>query len=157
MRLGDFVLEESIVSELRATQKREVLAEVVESLIDAGCLDPEAKESVVDALMHREEIGSTGIGHGVAIPHAKHPAVRRLLGAYAHSSAGVDFSSLDGQPVKALFLILWPAGVIGPHLEAIAQVSRVLKRDNFLERLKEASDKREIVSLFSEADKSVQA
>jgi len=87
MRLGDFVLEESIVSELRATQKREVLAEVVESLIDAGCLDPEAKESVVDALMHREEIGSTGIGHGVAIPHAKHPAVRRLLGAYAHSSA----------------------------------------------------------------------
>ena len=157
MRLGDFILEESIIGELRSAKKRDILTEMVQSLVDAGCLDPAAAESVVDALMQREEIGSTGIGHGVAIPHAKHPAVRRLLGAYAHSSNGVNFSALDGQPVKAVFLILWPDGVIGPHLEAIAQVSRILKRESFIDRLRGAADKREIVSLFSEADKATQS
>lgn len=154
MRLGDFILEESIIGEVRSMQKPDLLTEMVDSLVDAGCLDPESRDSVVDALLRREEIGSTGIGHGIAIPHAKHPAVRRLLGAYAHSSTGIDYSSLDGRPVKSVFLILWPDGVIGPHLEAIAQVSRILKQNSFLERLKEASDKREIVSLFSEADKA---
>lgn len=153
MRLGDFVLEESIIGELRANTKQEALVELVQSLVDAGTLDPAAKESVIEALMRREEIGSTGIGHAVAIPHAKHPAVRRLLGAYGHSAKGINYSSLDGQPVKSIFLILWPDGVIGPHLEAIAQVSRVLKTNSFLDRLKAISDKREIVSLFAEVDK----
>lgn len=154
MRLGDFILEESIVGELRTATKREVLGELVQSLVEAGALDTNAVDSVVESLLKREEIGSTGIGHGVAIPHAKHPAVRRLLGAYGHSSRGVNYDSLDGQPVKSLFLILWPEGVIGPHLEAIAQVSRVLKKENFLDRLKATSDKREVVSLFTEADKA---
>ena len=157
MRLLDFILEESILTDLRATNKRDALTELVEALVDAGALDPNAVPSVVEALMRREEIGSTGIGHGVAVPHAKHATVRRLLGAYGHNSAGLNYNSLDGQPVKAIFLILWPDGVIGPHLEAIAQISRVLKRENFLEHLKAASDKREIVSLFSEADKATHA
>jgi len=157
MRLGDFILEESIIGELKAATKREVLAEMVQSIVEAGCLEADAAGSVVEALMRREEIGTTGIGHGVAIPHAKHREVRRLLGAYAHSSAGVNYDSLDGQPVKSVFLILWPDGVIGPHLEAIAQVSRVLKSGNFLDRLKGASDKREIVGLFSATDKETQS
>ena len=157
MRLGDFILEESIIGELKAATKREVLAEMVESIVEAGCLEADAAGSVVEALMLREEIGTTGIGHGVAIPHAKHPEIRRLLGAYAHSSAGVNYDSLDGQPVKSIFLILWPDGVIGPHLEAIAQVSRVLKSGGGLDRLKTASDKREIVGLFSATDKETQS
>ncbi len=157
MRLGDFILEESIIGELKAATKREVLAEMVESIVEAGCLEADAAGSVVEALMLREEIGTTGIGHGVAIPHAKHPEIRRLLGAYAHSSAGVNYDSLDGQPVKSIFLILWPDGVIGPHLEAIAQVSRVLKSGNFLDRLRAASEKREIVGLFSATDKETQS
>jgi len=152
MRLGDFILEESIASELVAGSKREVLDKMVRLLVKAGCLDADSTDSVVEALMRREEIGSTGIGHGVAIPHAKHPAVRRLLGAYAHSTAGVGFDSLDGEPAHCIFLILWPDGVIGPHLEAIAEVSRLLKDGSDLERLKQAADKREIVDLFTEAD-----
>jgi mannitol/fructose-specific phosphotransferase system IIA component (Ntr-type) len=156
MRLGDFILEESITGELKASNKRDVLREMVDSIVEAGCLDPGAADSVVEALMTREEIGSTGIGHGVAVPHAKHPAVRRLLGAYGHSSEGVRFDALDGQPVKAFFLILWPDGVIGPHLEAIAQVSRALKRADILDRLKNTSDRREIVELFSQMDKDIQ-
>jgi len=157
MRLDDFILEESILSELRATSKREALAEMVEVLVECGCLEAAEAGSVVGALMQREEIGSTGIGHGVAIPHAKHPAVRRLLGACARSDRGVEFNAPDGQPVRAIFLILWPDGVIGPHLEAIAQVSRVLKRDAFLEHLKNAADKRAIVDLFSEADREARS
>jgi len=153
MRLVDFILEESITGELRAKTKPDLLAEMVQSIVDAGCLEPDAAESVVAALLTREEIGSTGIGHGVAIPHAKHPAVRRLLGAYGHSSPGVNYDARDGQPVKAVFLILWPDGVIGPHLEAIAQVSRALKSADTLERLKLTSDKKEIVELFTAADR----
>jgi len=156
MRLGDFVLEEAIIADARAKTKPDLLAEMVQLIVEAGCLEPEAADSVVAALLRREEIGSTGIGHGVAIPHAKHPAVRRLLGAYAHSSGGVHYDSLDGQPVQAAFLILWPDGVIGPHLEAIAQVSRVLKAGDVLDRLKGTSSKEEIVRLFAEADKLAQ-
>ncbi len=156
MRLGDFILEESIIGDLRATTKKEALTEMVRSMVEAGCIAQDAAESVAEALMRREEIGSTGIGHGVAIPHAKHSAVRRLLGAYAHSSAGVSYDALDGQPAEVIFMILWPDGVIGPHLEAIAQVSMTLKSENFLQRLKAASEKREIVALFSEADKGTQ-
>ena len=156
MRLGDFILEESIISELRAETKPEALAEIVRSVVQAGCINPESADSVLEALLRREEIGSTGIGHGVAIPHAKHQAVRRLVGAYAHSALGVDFAAFDGAPVQSIFLLLWPDGVIGPHLEGIALVSQMLKRDNFLERLKVADDKTQIVDLFAEADKDVQ-
>jgi len=153
MRLGDFILEESITGELRATKKPDALAEIIRAFVAAGCLEPDAADSVLEALLRREEIGSTAIGHGVAIPHAKHTAVRRLIGAYAHSSAGVDFDASDGAPVQSIFLLLWPEGVIGPHLEAIAQISRLLKRSHFLDRLKATSDKAEIVELFTEADK----
>jgi len=154
MRLGDFILEECIISELQAQSKPDTLAEIVASVVQAGCVEPDTADSILEALLRREEIGSTGIGHGVAIPHAKHEAVGRLVGAYAHSSRGVDFASFDGTPVKSVFLLLWPEGVIGPHLEAIATVSLLLKRDGFLERLMTASDKRDIVSLFAEADKA---
>ncbi|MFH1731135.1 MAG: PTS sugar transporter subunit IIA [Planctomycetota bacterium] len=156
MRLGDFILEESIISDLRAETKPEALAEIVRSVVQAGCINPESAGSVIEALLHREEIGSTGIGHGVAIPHAKHQAVRRLIGAYAHSARGVDFAAVDGAPARSIFLLLWPDGVIGPHLEGIALVSQMLKRDNFLERLKVADNKTQIVDLFAEADKDVQ-
>ncbi len=156
MRLGDFILEDAIIGEVRASTKKEVLAEMVASIVESGCLEPDSAESVVEALMRREEIGSTGIGHGVAIPHAKHTAVRRLIGGYAHSSDGVDYGSPDGQPVKALFLILWPDGVIGPHLEAIARVSQALKKPNFVDCLQSTINKKEIVELFAEADKEAQ-
>jgi len=156
MRLCDFILEEAILGELRAAAKRDALARVVQAVVESGCLEPSVADSVVEALLRREEIGSTGVGHGVAIPHAMHPAVRRLIGAYAHSSAGIPYDALDGQPVQVVFLLLWPEGVIGPHLEAIAQISRVLKQENFLDRLKVASDRREIVNLFNEGDRIAQ-
>ncbi len=156
MRLIDFILEESITGELREKTKTGVLSEIVRSIVEAGCLDPGAADSVVEALLAREEIGSTGIGQGIAIPHAKHPAVRRLLGAYGHTSAGIDFGALDHQPVRSIFMILWPDGVIGPHLEAIAQVSRALKTGNMLERLKLTSDRKEIVDLFAAADRQTE-
>ncbi len=156
MRLGDFILEEAIIRELRPASKREALAEMVQHFVDAGCLEPGAVESVVDALMEREEIGSTAIGHGVAIPHAKHKAVQRLIGAYAHSSEGLEFDALDGRPVKSVFLILWPDGVIGPHLEAIAQISTLIKRQTWLRRLLTCSERRDIVDLFAEVDRELE-
>jgi nitrogen PTS system EIIA component len=156
MRLGDFILEEAITGELSSQAKGEVLAEMVNTIVEAGCLAPQDAESVVEALRQREEIGSTGIGHGVAIPHAKHPAVRRLLGAYAHSSVGVNYESLDGKPVKSIFLVLWPDGVIGPHLEAIAQISQILRRGDLLDLLKGTGDRKQIVELLARADRETE-
>ena len=157
MRLGDFILEEAIISDLVPRSKPEAIEEIVRSIVQSGCIEPEAEGSAVEALLRREEIGSTAIGHGVAIPHAKHPAVRRLVGAYARSAQGVDFASIDGSPVRSIFLLLWPEGVIGPHLEAIARVGEVMKHDSFLDRLHTANDKKQIVDLFAQADKNIRS
>jgi len=154
MRLTDFVLEEAIIRELRATSKPEVLAELVRAIIAAGCLKEQEADSVVTALLEREEIGSTGIGNGLAIPHVKHHAIGRLVGAFGHSSAGVPYDALDGEPARVFFLILWPVGVIGPHLEAIAQISKLLTHPDVLARLKMSSTKEEVLALFDQLDDS---
>jgi mannitol/fructose-specific phosphotransferase system IIA component (Ntr-type) len=151
MRLADVIPQERITPELRATTRREALAELVQTLVITECLDPADADSMVEALLAREEIGSTGIGHGLAIPHAKHAGVRRLLAAYGHSTTGIDYGALDGEPVHCVFLLAWPDGVIGPHLEAIAEISKLLKTEGVLDRLRQASRKSEIARLLEEA------
>jgi mannitol/fructose-specific phosphotransferase system IIA component (Ntr-type) len=151
MRLRDVIPEERIIPELRATTKPDVLEEMVRALVDTQCLDAADADSMVDALLAREAIGSTGIGHGLAIAHAKHPKVRRLLAAYGHSTAGIEYGALDGRPVHCVFLLTWPDGVIGPHLEAIAEISKLLKITGVLDSLRHASRRSEIARLLEEA------
>ena len=104
----------------------------------AGKVETDESESIVKAILKREELGSTGIGRGVAVPHTKHPSVDRLVGTVAVSSQGVDFASLDGEVVHLFFLLVSPPDRPGDHLRALENISRQLRDDTFCRFLKQA-------------------
>ena len=106
MKLSDFVIREAVIPDLSARSKEGVIREMVESLRIAGHVGNGEEERVIKAIMKREEQGTTGIGRGVAVPHTKHAGTARLIGNVALSRTGIDFCSLDGEPVHVLFLLV---------------------------------------------------
>ena len=115
MKLLDFVVRDSVIVDLQATGKEEAIREMVGSLHRAGKLGNDDLESVIRAILGREELGSTGIGQGVAVPHTRHPTLHRLIGTVALSRRGVDFAALDGEPVDIFFLLVSPQNQPGDH------------------------------------------
>ena len=152
MKLSDFVVREAILVDLQATDKEGAIREIVRSLHDAGKLAEADLDSVSRAILSREELGSTGIGQGVAVPHTRHPTVTRLIGTVALSRKGVDFAALDGEPVDILFLLISPPNQPGDHLRALENISRHLKDDHFVSFLRQAKTKQQVVELLDEAD-----
>lgn len=152
MKFVDFVSREAIRADLTAEDKESVIREMVQALLDAGKLAGGEFESIIKAILKREELGSTGIGRGVAVPHTKHPSVERLVGTVAVSTEGVDFNSLDGEKVNLFFLLISPPDRPGDHLRALENVSRQLRDETFCKFLKQAKNPDEIVQLLDEAD-----
>ncbi len=152
MKLSDFVVGEAILVDLQATGKDEAIREMVRSLNQAGRLAEADMDGVARAILGREELGSTGIGQGVAVPHTRHPTVNRLLGTVALSRHGVDFAALDGEPVQILFLLISPPNQPGDHLRALENISRHLKDERFVNYLRQAKSREAIVELLAEAD-----
>jgi len=152
MRICDFVMRESISAELSATTKEGVIREMVDNLRAAGYFSTCAPEDLVKAILKREQLGSTGIGRGVAIPHAKHPSADRLIGTAAISRGGVQFQSLDGEPVHVLVMLISPQDRPGPHLQALEAVSRGLRDDGFVRQLREAADREALWQLLGNQD-----
>src|SRR5688572_24125215 len=124
MKFADFVSRDAIRADLQSLDKEAVIREMGTALVEAGKIDQEQYESIVRAILKREELGSTGIGRGVAVPHTKHPSVEELVGAVAVSTEGVDFDSLDGEKVHLLFLLISPPDRPGDHLRALENISR---------------------------------
>jgi nitrogen PTS system EIIA component len=151
LKLALLVPSEAIIESLSATDKEPVLREMVNALVTAGRIKKDSAGSVVKALMSREELGSTGIGKGVAVPHAKHESVGGLVAAFGRSKKGIEFSALDGQPVHLVFLLLSPKDVSGQHLEALARVARLVRDDRYCRFLREAKSD-ELANLLAEAD-----
>ncbi len=152
MKLTDFVIREAIVPSLKSTSKQDVIREIVSSLAATGAIKPADEESVVAAILKREELGSTGIGNGVAVPHTKHPAVERLSAAVAISRQGVDFASLDGEDVFILFLLVSPPDRPGDHLRGLENISRHLRSQDFCNFLKQSTVEGDVWDLLVEAD-----
>ncbi len=152
MNLTDFLVEDALVAELKSSDKEAVISELVSSLKTNGAIDADEEASVVDALLKREELGSTGIGKGVAVPHARHPAIKELVGVFGHSSGGVDFNALDGDPVHAIFLLVSPIASSGEHLQALALISRMLRNDTFCKLLRETSGNEKLAELLRDAN-----
>jgi mannitol/fructose-specific phosphotransferase system IIA component (Ntr-type) len=125
---------------------------MVQALAAAGAVETDEADSIVKAIMKREELGSTGIGRGVAVPHTKHPSVDRLIGTVAVSREGVDFASLDGEIVQLFFLLISPPDRPGDHLRALENISRQLRNDTFCRFLKQAKTADDIRQLLEEAD-----
>ena len=152
MRFADFICRDAILAKLNALDKEGAIREMVQALCKAGKVDKEEYESIVKAILKREELGSTGIGRGVAVPHTKHPSVDRLVGSVAVSAQGVDFASLDGEVVHLFFLLISPPDRPGDHLRALENISRQLRDDTFCKFLKQAKSVEDIQLLLDEAD-----
>ena len=152
MKFRDFIDPEAIKARLSANTKEGVIREMARALLDAKKISEGELESIVKAILKREELGSTGIGRGVAVPHTKHPSVERLVGTVAVSGEGVDFSSLDGEKVQLFFLLISPPDRPGDHLRALENISRQLRDDTFCRFLKQAKTPDDIRHLLEEAD-----
>jgi len=152
MKFADFVSREAVRADLAAEDKEAVIREMAQALLDAGKVAKGEYESIVKAILKREDLGSTGIGRGVAVPHTKHPGVDRLVATVGVSVEGVDFKSLDGEKVQLFFLLISPPDRPGDHLRALENISRQLRDDTFCKFLKQAKNADEIVQLLDEAD-----
>lgn len=152
MKFSDFVATDAIRARIEAGNKEGVVREMVRALVEAGKIARADEESIIKAIMKREDLGSTGIGRGVAVPHTKHPGVTRLVGTVAVSPPGIDFESLDGDPVHLFFLLVSPPDRPGDHLRALENISRQLRDDTFCRLLKAAKGPVDIQHLLEEAD-----
>ncbi|MFT7638505.1 MAG: fructose-specific phosphotransferase system IIA component [Pirellulaceae bacterium] len=152
MKFSEFVNLDAIQADLKADDKEGVIAELVDSLIAANTIGSDERDSIIKAIMKREELGSTGIGRGVAVPHTKHGSVEKLTGTVGVSLEGVDFESLDGEKVQLFFLLISPHDRPGDHLRALENISRQLRDDTFCRFLKQAKTAGDIAQLLEEAD-----
>ncbi len=153
MKIMDFLSEEAISVDLKATSKEEVIEELVELLVKAGEIEHKSKDKLIKTILAREVLGSTGIGQGVAIPHGKCDCVKELVAAFGLSSKGVDYDSLDGEPTYIFFLLIAPADTAGPHLKALARISRLLKDKFFRDSLRQTKEEKGIIKIIKEEDK----
>ncbi|MGI9518279.1 MAG: PTS sugar transporter subunit IIA [Pirellulaceae bacterium] len=152
MKFCDFVTTDAIQSDLAAVDKESAIRELVGNLVEAGQIKAEDADSIVEAILKREELGSTGIGRGIAVPHTKHPCVDKLVGTVGVSQNGVDFQSLDGEPVQLFFLLVSPPDRPGDHLRALENISRQLRDEMFCKFLKQSKTSADIQTLLEEAD-----
>ncbi len=151
MKMMDFLKEETIEVNLRSHRKKDVLKELVNLLVATG--DVKDKDMVMKSILDREKLGSTGVGNGVAIPHARTGAVRRLVGAFGCSRKGINFKALDGKPVFIFFLLLAPKDSAGPHLKALARISRLVGDEKFRKTLRKARSKEKVLEVIREGDR----
>ncbi len=152
MKFADFVNTEAIRASLSADDKPGAIRELTMALQAAGRIKESEVDGIVKAVMKREELGSTGIGRGVAVPHTKHPSVDRLVGTVGVSQEGVDFDSLDGERVQLFFLLISPPDRPGDHLRTLENISRQLRDETFCKFLKQAKTPQDIRLLLDEAD-----
>lgn len=147
MRLTDFVSPEAIFANVRATNKKQLLQELSQRAAKLSGLD---EREIFDALLHRERLGSTGIGEGVAIPHGKLAKVKSIFGIFARLERPIDFASLDGAPVDLVFLLIAPEASGADHLKALACVARVLRDPALVSAVRATNDSDALFSLFDQ-------
>ena len=149
MKILDVLLKEAILSDLKADDKKGVLEELVTPVARIAGIN---HDYLVKVLMERERLGSTGIGEGIGIPHGKVKDLESLVLGFGLSRKGVDFDSMDGQPAYIFFLLLTPENSTGLHLKLLARISRILKNDQFKQKLLGATNRDEIYSIIKEEE-----
>ena len=150
MKIMDILVRDAVLLDLASADKHAALRELARAL--AGAEPRLDAARLLDVLLERERLQSTGIGDGVAIPHGKVPGLERLVASFARSRAGVDFDSIDGQKTHLFFLLVVPEHAGGMHLKALARISRMLKDERFRRSLLEAADADELRSILREED-----
>lgn len=152
MKISEFLSQAATSADIKSSKKEEVIRELADLLINSGDVQKKDRAKIIEALMSREALGSTAIGQGVAIPHAKSDCVAKLVAAFGLSKRGVDFDSLDGEPAYIFFLLLAPQDSAGPHLKALARISRLLKDKYFRDSLRTCTDNQAVIKTISQED-----
>ena len=150
MLLSELLTPERVRVPLRGASKEALLQELVDVLREAGAVVD--AEAVLAAVRQREQVLSTGVGSGVAIPHGKAQSVPALAMAAGVTAQPVEFDALDGEPVRLLFLLVAPDSAAGDHVKALGRISRLVRRDGFRERLAAAATPEEFVAILQEAE-----
>lgn len=153
MKISDILKEDYIIADLDAGDKEGVLNELSLFLEHKGAIQDHGK--LLQALLDREKLGSTGIGDNMAIPHAKHEGIEQIITVFARSRKGIDFQSLDRKPVHFVFLLLAPPASTGLHLKALAKIARLFKNPSLRENILKAEDADTINSLILEEDSKI--
>jgi mannitol/fructose-specific phosphotransferase system IIA component (Ntr-type) len=152
MKLREIISAGSVIPELTAKDRDSALLEMLQALAADGAISQPSIAEIHGSLLKREANGSTGIGKGVAVPHSKHPAVTRMAGAVGRAPLGLDFNSLDRQPVFSIVLLLSPADIPQIHLQVMNTIFSNLQRDAFRKNLRQADSVAKIIELLDEAD-----
>ena len=154
MKFEEFMCFEATIPQLQARDRDGAITELVAALVSAGRIPAESVKEVTKAVIKRENEASTGMGKGVAVPHVKHAAVKHVIAAVGQSSAGIDFASLDEQPVYSVILLISPVNNPDKHLQAMENVFRHLQKEKFRKFLRQCHTPAELEDLLQEADEN---
>jgi mannitol/fructose-specific phosphotransferase system IIA component (Ntr-type) len=138
MDLGDILSTDQIITDLRAANRWEAIDELIDNLVATGKIRPEHRDAIAAVVKKRESSMSTGIGFGIGIPHASTDLIYEVVGALGRSTKGVNFDSLDNQPVNLVMLFLVPQGQFQKHLHTLANIAKLLHRADFRQALEQA-------------------
>lgn len=152
MNLCDIVSKQAVIPALESETRDEAIAEIVDVLIEAGHVSTDIRDSVIEALLERERKGSTGFGKGVAVPHVKIEGMTEMVASIGLSEKGIEFNSLDKQPVHSIVLLLSPADDPERHLRAMEVIFGHLSQDRFRRFLQQSTDIDEVWTLLEDAD-----
>ena len=154
MNLLDIVVKNAITTDIQASGREGALQEILDMLVDAGTVATGHKDEFFKAIIKREKRGSTGFGHGVAVPHIKHEAIEQMAVAIGVSKEGLEFNALDGKPVHTIFLLLSPEDRPNDHLEAMESIFGNLSQETFRRFMVQAESPEDVLVLLGEADSS---
>lgn len=151
-----YIDEDNIIIDNKVRNKKNVLSFIIDTLIERGKMNKEDKKKILKALIEREKMGSTGIGGGIALPHVRSQDISDMILCVYVSSVGVDFNSLDQEPVYIILLLISPQEKAGVHLKMLALLARMLRDRYFVQRVREAKDTKEIVDVFLRQQSAMQ-
>ena len=154
MKIQDLLRKDVMLLDLQATEKKAVIEEMIQSLVDHGYVTD--FEIFKEGILAREALTSTGLGDGIAMPHSKNTAVKEATVLFAKSNKGVDYESLDGQPTDLFFMIAAPEGANDTHLAALAELSQYLMKDGFADKLRQVTSPDQVVELFDQASEKAE-
>jgi PTS system nitrogen regulatory IIA component len=151
MDISDLIVPESVIANLRVTSKKQALQELAKKAAD---LTGQPERALFEVLMERERLGTTGVGHGIGIPHGKLPELERLYGLFARLETPIDFDAIDDHPVDLIFVLLAPETAGADHLKALARVSRLFRDRAVCEKLRGTDSAEAIYALLTQSQAS---
>ena len=151
MDISDLIVPESVIANLRVTSKKQALQELAKK---AAEITGQSERALFEVLMERERLGTTGVGHGIGIPHGKLPELERLYGLFARLETPIDFDAIDDHPVDLIFVLLAPETAGADHLKALARVSRLFRDRAICDKLRGTDSAEAIYALLTQSQAS---